>query len=409
MLQGPKDQPHVTAVLFGGQCVLPLAAGLTSTYSCDADTLSKTRVWGSREKMLHCFSATGQLSGNSRRGWENSSGKSAARSALDANGNTTPKTDSTGTTNYTWDFENRLTNVTLPGSGGTVSYAYDPWGRRVYKSSSSGTSVYAYDGYNVIEETNAAGAAVARYSQGENVDEPLAGLRSGTTSYYEADALGSITSLSNAAGALAQTYTLDSFGNLVATSGSIVNNFRYTGRELDSETNLYYYRSRYYDPAAGRFVSEDPFRYNEGWENLYSYVTNNPLNLIDPLGLWPQTPVVTSPIVPILMCPWCNQFGTGAALMWQNYKRMEETKWVRGDKYYHCIANCEATNAGPGGAVAAKIISFLRTDVRSRITEPTDWKNDKVANTCGQQGGNCDQTCAPFVPKYSPGKPQFHW
>jgi len=46
--------------------------------------------------------------------------------------------------------------------------------------------------------------------------------------------------------------------------------------------------------------------------------------------------------------------------MWNNFKRMEETKWVRGDKYYHCIANCEATNAGPGGAVAAKIISFLK-------------------------------------------------
>jgi RHS repeat-associated protein len=290
----------------------------------------------------------------------------------------------------------------------TVTFKYDPWGRRIEKSSTAGTSIYVYDGYNLIEETNAAGAAVALYSQGENVDEPLAGLRSGTTSYYEVDALGSITSLTNAAGAIASNYTYDSFGNLVATSGSIVNNFRYTGRELDSETSLYYYRSRYYDPAAGRFVSEDPFRYNEGWENLYSYVTNSPLNLIDPLGLWPQPPM-TSPIVPILMCPWCNQFANGSALMWQNYKRMEETKWVRGDKYYHCIANCEATNAGPGGAVAAKIISFLRTDVRSRITEPTDWQNDKKANTCGQQGGNCDQTCAPFVPKYSPGKPQFHW
>ena len=58
---------------------------------------------------------------------------------------------------------------------------------------------------------------------------------------------------------------------------------------------------------------------------------------------------------------------------------------------------------------SALYFSFLRTDVRSRITEPTDWQNDKKANTCGQQGGNCDQTCAPFVPKHSPGKPQFHW
>ena len=50
-----------------------------------------------------------------------------------------------------------------------------------------------------------------------------------------------------------------SFGNIIATSGSIVNNFRYTGREFDTETSLYYYRSRYYDPAQGRFLSEDPY------------------------------------------------------------------------------------------------------------------------------------------------------
>ncbi len=73
---------------------------------------------------------------------------------FDYNGNLTSKTDSTGTTNYTWDFENRLTSVTLPGSGGTVSFKYDPFGRRVYKSSNVGTSVYAYDGDNLIEETN---------------------------------------------------------------------------------------------------------------------------------------------------------------------------------------------------------------------------------------------------------------
>jgi YD repeat-containing protein len=104
--------------------------------------------------------------------------------SYDDNGNTSSKTDSTGTTTYTWDFENRLSSVTLPASGGTVSFKYDPWGRRIEKSSSAGTLIYAYDGYNLIEETNAAGAAVARYSQGEDVDEPLAILRSGATSYY---------------------------------------------------------------------------------------------------------------------------------------------------------------------------------------------------------------------------------
>jgi hypothetical protein len=66
----------------------------------------------------------------------------------------------------------------------------DPFGRRIYKSSGSGTSIYTYDGDNLIEETNGSGAAVARYQQGLNTDEPLAMQRSSTTSYYDADDLG---------------------------------------------------------------------------------------------------------------------------------------------------------------------------------------------------------------------------
>ncbi|HLG94741.1 MAG TPA: hypothetical protein VKX49_00375, partial [Bryobacteraceae bacterium] len=65
----------------------------------------------------------------------------------------------------------------------------------------------------LIEETNASGGVVARYAQqGLNIDEPLAMLRSGTTSYYQVDGLKTVTWLSNTAGALAQTYTFDSFG-----------------------------------------------------------------------------------------------------------------------------------------------------------------------------------------------------
>ena len=158
----------------------------------------------------------------------------------DNNGNTLTKTDFTGTTSYTWDFENRLTAVTLPGSGGTVSFKCDPFGRRVQKSSASGTVNYLYDGPNSLEEVDTVGNLVARYTQTQNIDEPLAMLRSGATSFYQADGLGSVTSLSNAAGALAQTYTFDSFGKLTGSSGSLTNPFQYTARELDPETNLYF-------------------------------------------------------------------------------------------------------------------------------------------------------------------------
>jgi uncharacterized protein RhaS with RHS repeats len=131
-----------------------------------------------------------------------------------------------------------------------VSFAYDPFGRRIKKVTSTTTSIFAYDGDNLVEETNSSGAAVARYSQGLNIDEPLAMLRSSTTSFYQADGLGSVMSLSNGTGALAQTYTFDSFGKQTASTGSLTNPFQYTGRESDPETDLYYYRARYYDPSA---------------------------------------------------------------------------------------------------------------------------------------------------------------
>jgi RHS repeat-associated protein len=84
---------------------------------------------------------------------------------------------------------------------------------------------------------------------------------------------------------VANAYTYDGFGNLVASSGSIVNNFRYTGREWDPETSLYYYRARYYDPATGRFLREDPARFLGRDQNFYRYVWNSSASYRDPAGL----------------------------------------------------------------------------------------------------------------------------
>jgi RHS repeat-associated protein len=167
-----------------------------------------------------------------------------------------------------------------------VTFAYDPFGRRIKKvvSSTSATSVFAYDGDNLVEEANSSGAAVARYSQGLNIDEPLAMLRSSATSYYNADGLGSVTSLANASGTLAQTYTFDSFGKQTASSGSLVNPFQYTGRESDPETGLYYYRARYYDSTTSKFLNEDESMF-EGGIDFYTYVSNNPVMFVDPYGL----------------------------------------------------------------------------------------------------------------------------
>jgi RHS repeat-associated protein len=69
----------------------------------------------------------------------------------------------------------------------------------------------------------------------------------------------------------------------------LTNPFEYSGRELDSETGLYFLRNRYYDSATGRFISEDPIQFLGG-ANFYAYVGNSSVNFADPLGLCEPTP-----------------------------------------------------------------------------------------------------------------------
>jgi RHS repeat-associated protein len=197
----------------------------------------------------------------------------------DNNGNTL--TDAEGRS-YTWDFENRLIQVVVPGTG-TTTFKYDPMGRRIQKSGPLGTTNYLYDGASLVEEVGNSGNILARYVQGGWLDEHLSQNRGGTTSFYELDGNLSVTSLSSSSGAIAASYRYDSFGEQIATSGTIENLFRYNGRDYDVETGLYYNRSRYFDPSVGRFLSEDPIGF-AGGVNFYSYVRNDPVNWIDPWG-----------------------------------------------------------------------------------------------------------------------------
>jgi len=74
------------------------------------------------------------------------------------------------------------------------------------------------------------------------------------------------------------------FGQADVTIGTVENNLRFAGQYFDQETGLHYNYHRYYDPKLGRYLRADPIGLLGGI-NLYSYVQNNPINLIDPLGL----------------------------------------------------------------------------------------------------------------------------
>ncbi|MGH9737323.1 MAG: hypothetical protein ACRD4X_01890 [Candidatus Acidiferrales bacterium] len=78
----------------------------------------------------------------------------------------------------------------LVTSGGlTVTFKFDPFGRRIYKSSVAGAMVDAYEGDNIVDTTGQTGAIVSRFAPGENIDEPLAQLQSGVSNFYEADGI----------------------------------------------------------------------------------------------------------------------------------------------------------------------------------------------------------------------------
>jgi RHS repeat-associated protein len=210
-----------------------------------------------------------------------------ALSTYDANGNTL--SDPSGKS-YTWDFENRLTQAVVPGTNaGTTNFKYDPFGRRIQKSGPLGTTNYLYDGVditsNVIEELDSSGNVLARYAQNLDMDQPLAEYRSGTISYYDQDAINTVTSLTNSSAAVANGYTFDSFGRPTSSTGALTNPFQYAGRDFDPETGLNYYRARYFDPTSGRFISEDPIGFLGSGPDFYQYVGNSPINFADPSGL----------------------------------------------------------------------------------------------------------------------------
>lgn len=186
-----------------------------------------------------------------------------------------------GTYNYSWDERNRLTQISQGGNT-VASFAYDLFGRRIGKTMRGTTINYLYDGLNLALELNGMTPA-ATYLAGPGIDEVYRRTDINGARYFLSDALGSTLALTDGTGTVQTRYTYDPFGQTTASGQSSGNPIQYTGRENDN-TGLYYYRARYYHPGLQRFISEDPIGL-AGGINSYTYVLNNPLRYIDPLGL----------------------------------------------------------------------------------------------------------------------------
>ena len=199
------------------------------------------------------------------------------------------KVNPTELTTYTWDAQDQLVQINFPNST-TATYKYDGFGRRIEKNVNGTITRYIYDGEDILLEYDGTNTFVARYNHGDQVDQPLAVQRAGVGFfYYQADHQGSIRNLTDSSGTIANSYVYDSYGRTLTLSESIVQPFTYTGRELDPESGLYYYRARYYDSQAGRFLSEDPIGFAGGDQNVYRYVRSSPINFKDPNGKITET------------------------------------------------------------------------------------------------------------------------
>ena len=138
-------------------------------------------------------------------------------------------------------------------------------------------------GPSVVEELSSGGAATANLLTGLKIDETFARADASDTHTILVDALGSVLALTDNAGNILTSYRFEPFGTTSLSGATNTNATQYTSREHD-RTDLYYYRARYYSPGIGRFISEDPIGFSGG-ANLYAYVGDNPVNLIDSLGL----------------------------------------------------------------------------------------------------------------------------
>lgn len=143
---------------------------------------------------------------------------------------------------------------------------------------SIGNTKHIWDNGNIVGDIS--GSTYKQYFRALNLIYSLIGT---TKQYYRFNGHGDVVALTNATGTVTKTYTYNAFGEEQNINATDANPFRYCGEYFDKVSGTLYLRARNYNASIGRFTQEDPIRHSGNW---YAYCGSNPINLIDPTGLF---------------------------------------------------------------------------------------------------------------------------
>lgn len=205
----------------------------------------------------------------------------------DLDGFLTSKTDAAGSTAYNYSSRGELQKAVLT-DGKVVEYVHDPQGRPIAKKvNGTITEKYLWQGLTTLLAVyDGSNNLVMRFQYADG-KMPVAMTRGGATNYLAYDQVGSLKAVTDASGNIVKKVDYDSFGNILNdTNPSLAIPLGFAGGLHDRDTGLVRFGYRDYMPETGRWTAKDPIGFDGGDVDLFGYVENNPINRIDPLGLW---------------------------------------------------------------------------------------------------------------------------
>ena len=176
--------------------------------------------------------------------------------------------------------------VILP-DGKRIDYVCDPLGRRIAKKINNVVvEKYLWQGLTRLLAVYDGGNILRQRFEYADDRMPVAMKMGGATYYLSYDQVGSLRLVADGSGNVVKRISYDSFGNILEdTNPSFTIPFGFAGGLHDRDTGLVRFGYRDYDPEVGRWTAKDPIGFAGGDTDLYGYVLNDPVNLVDPAGL----------------------------------------------------------------------------------------------------------------------------